>query len=101
VAIKESLGYLRGRTRASLVAQLRAGMTDAGLAIDAVPVYEDEASAVRAELTDRARLASRPGPGVLLVTCHANRAAVEGALDELGFGLVGPAGLRDLRAALA
>jgi cyanophycin synthetase len=100
VAIKETLPYLRGRTRESVVGEILAGMRDAGRHPRDVPIYEDEASAVRAELTDASRVAGGPRPGVLLVLCHAGRKEVVSALEELGFRLVMPAGLPALRGAL-
>jgi cyanophycin synthetase len=100
VAIKETLPYLRGRTRESVIGELLAGMVAAGRAPREVPVYEDEASAVRAELGDPSRAAGGPLPGVLLVLCHADRLAVVAVLDGLGFEIVRPAALPALRGAL-
>ena len=50
VAIKETLHYLRGRTRASVVGEILAGITAGGVKREAVPVYESETAALRAEL---------------------------------------------------
>jgi len=49
-----------------------------------VPVYEDEAGAVRGELTNPARLAGGGTPGVLVIMCHADREAVVATITELG-----------------
>jgi cyanophycin synthetase len=95
VAIKETLRYLRGRSRQSVVGEIRAGISDAvGRSLE-VPVYEDEPAAVRGELTAEGRPAAGSGPGVLLLMCHADRAGVEAALAELGFEPLAAASLAD------
>jgi cyanophycin synthetase len=88
VAIKETLRYLRGRSRQSAIGELQAGMRLGGLATPAsVPVYEDEPLAVRGELTTAGRLAADDDgtPRLLLAMCHADRQAVERQLASLGF----------------
>lgn len=85
VAIKETLRYLRGRSRDAVVGEIRAGIADAGGRPAEVPLYEDEAAAVHGELTIEGRLAAGSGPGVLLLMCHADRGRVEAVLAELGF----------------
>jgi cyanophycin synthetase len=85
VVIKESLHYLRGRTRAAVVGELRTGIREGGRDAAAVPVHETEVLAVRAELTDPARPLGDGRPGVLLVMTHEDRAGVAAALAELGF----------------
>jgi cyanophycin synthetase len=85
IAIKETLSYLRGRTRQSVIGEIRAGIAAAGRPAAGVPVYEDEAAATLGELTTAGRLAAGPGPGVLLVLCHAGRARVEAILEGLAF----------------
>jgi cyanophycin synthetase len=84
VSIKESLHYLRGRTRQSVIGELRHGLRDGGADPAAVPVHVDEASAVRAELTDPTRPLGDGRPGVLLVMTHEDRAGVAATLAELG-----------------
>ena len=56
VAIKETLDYLRGRTRESIVGELLAGVGSAGgrPADATVPVYESETAALQAELNGAA-----------------------------------------------
>jgi cyanophycin synthetase len=93
VAIKETLHYLRGRTRRSVVGELRAGMAEAGVTARDVPVHADEPTAVAAELTDPVRLAHGPLPGVLLLMCHEDRGAVVERLASLG---ARPADTRDV-----
>jgi cyanophycin synthetase len=88
VAIKEVRKYLRGRTRESLVGEILAGVVEAGIDSADVPVYPDERSAARGELTTPGRLASGPGPGVLLLMIQAERAGVESILLESGFSPV-------------
>ena len=92
VAIKETLNYLRGRTRESIVGELLAGIRSAGTAAGAaeVPVYETESAALRAELNGAggahsARTGARPdAPRVVVLMCHEQREAVFALLAELG-----------------
>ena len=98
VAIKETVGYLRGRSRESVVGELLAGVRDGGGRPGHVAVYEDEPLAVRGELTDTARVASGILPGVLVVMCHADRDGVVDVLRELGATPVSGADLAALRA---
>ena len=85
VAIKETLQYLRGRSRESIEGELRAGIAEGGIDPRSVPLYETEALAVRGELTDPDRAAASDRPGVLILMCHAERSEVRGVLVELGF----------------
>ncbi len=85
VAIKETLAYLRGRERGEVVERLREGIVEGGKDPAAVPVYESEPAALRAELTGRAAVeGARPGTRVVVLTCHEDRAGVYRLLDELG-----------------
>ncbi len=84
VAIKETLHYLRGRTRESMVGEFHEGIRGAGARRRDVVVYETEALAVRGELTDPGRLASGPLPGVLVIMCHAERDDVVATILDLG-----------------
>jgi cyanophycin synthetase len=86
VAIKETLNYLRGRSRQSLVGELLAGLREGGFNAADVPVYENEPLAVRGELTDSARYAAHDDdrPHWLIVLCHEDRPAVAATLAELG-----------------
>jgi len=85
VALKETIKYLRGRTRHSVIGELQAGLRDGGLRPADVPVYADEVSALRGELTDAGRMAGADdGRRVVLLMCHADRAGVERLLIELG-----------------
>lgn len=84
VAIKETLRYLRGRTRESMIGELQEGIRAGGVRPAEVPVYEDEAGSVRGELTDGSRLAGGGLPGVLVIMCHADRVAVVATILELG-----------------
>ena len=109
VAIKETLGYLRGQDRATMVAALRAGISEGAAAdgpgssaIDprAVPVYETEVEALRAELAAAAGPDERgrpDQPAVIALMCHEHRDDVYRLLAELGARAVdSPAGLREL-----
>ncbi|MFN8519793.1 MAG: Mur ligase family protein [Chloroflexota bacterium] len=85
VVIKEMLRYLRGRTRESVIGELRAGLAAGGVDARSVPVYEDEPSAIRALIASDGTLAGTGLPGVLLVLCHEDRAGVVATLADLGF----------------
>ena len=80
IAIKESLDYLRGRSRESVIGELRAGATGAGWRAD-IPVYESEAVALRGEL----ERPDAPEHEVIVLLCHADRAGVFALLRDQGF----------------
>jgi cyanophycin synthetase len=92
VAIKETLSYLRGRTRESIVGELLAGVRSAGTpsAAAPVPVYESETVALHAELNgaasaEAARTGTRPDTArIVVLMCHEQREAVFALLAELG-----------------
>jgi cyanophycin synthetase len=92
VAIKETLNYLRGRTRESIIGELLAGIRSAGTpASEApVPVYETETEALRAELNGAAaaeasRTGARPDAArIVVLMCHEQRDAVFALLSDLG-----------------
>ncbi len=85
VAIKETLSYLRGRTRASVVGELRAGIAAGGGDARHVTVYESETDAVEGEVDASGTLVGTGSPGVLVVMCHEDRAGVVATLRRLGF----------------
>jgi cyanophycin synthetase len=85
VIIKEMLQYLRGRTRASVIGELRAGLASGGMDPGGVPVATDERSAVQVALAPDGTVAGTGLPGVLLVLSHEDRAGVIALLAELGF----------------
>jgi cyanophycin synthetase len=96
VAIKESLTFLRGRTRADVIGVLRAGMVAAGVPASAIAVYENEPAAISGELTTPGRLAATDDGTLrlLVLMCHAQRDEVEAFLGESGFArLIDPAEL--------
>ena len=86
LAIKETLHYLRGRTRQSTIGELQAGMAEAGVKPATVPTYIDEPTAIRGELTNPDRMAGRDDglPHWLVVMVHEDRPAVTATLTELG-----------------
>jgi cyanophycin synthetase len=87
VAIKETRGYLRGRTEAAVVGELLAGVRAGGGVVADVPVYESETAALRAELNGRGTDAHGRGadaPRVIVLMCHEEREAVFHLLDQLG-----------------
>ena len=87
VAIKETRKYLRGRTGASVIGELRAGLTAGGMAAADVPVYETESAALRAELNGAGGNGQGRGaeaPRVIVLMCHEEREAVFELLRDLG-----------------
>jgi len=101
VAIKETLRYLRGRSRQAVIGEIRAGIRAAGVRHAEVPVYDDEPSALRGELTTDGRLAALDDgtPRVVLIMCHADVPGSERLLLELGaIPVEDPSELQALRA---
>lgn len=86
LAIKETLGYLRGRSRASVIGELEAGMREGGWTGD-IPVYESETAAIRGELAGGSLAEGRRPDAASVVTllCHEDRPGVFAVLAELGF----------------
>jgi cyanophycin synthetase len=85
VAIKETLKYLRGRSRESVVGEILAGVAAAGRSTADVPIYESETDALRSELARNGEGAARPdAPRVIVLMCHEERAEVFALLTELG-----------------
>jgi cyanophycin synthetase len=77
---KEMLHYLRGRTRESVLGEIRAGALEGGWEGD-IPVYGDEPEALGAEL-DRTETASQPE--VIFLLCHEDREGVYRLIAERG-----------------
>jgi cyanophycin synthetase len=92
VIIKEMLRYLRGRTRESLIGELRAGLASGGMDPRDVPVAPNEPSAVRMALDPDGTIAGTGLPGVLLVLSHEDRPGVVAVLEDLGFTPIADAG---------
>ena len=85
VAIKETLHYLRGRTRQSVIGELSAGLRESGVRLADVPIYGDEPSSLHAELTTAGRLAAQQdGAHWLLLMCHEDRPGVIAELEAQG-----------------
>jgi cyanophycin synthetase len=85
VAIKETLKYLRGRSRESIVGEIMAGIAASGRTTADVPVYESETVALRSELARNGEGAARPdAPRVIVLMCHEEREEVFALLAELG-----------------
>ncbi|MCI0343892.1 MAG: hypothetical protein L0221_00425, partial [Chloroflexi bacterium] len=78
--LKEMLHYLRGRTRESLLGEIRAGAVEGGWN-GAIPVHIDEPTALAAELD---RTANAEPPEVIVVLCHEDREGVYRLLAERG-----------------
>jgi cyanophycin synthetase len=79
VAIKETLKYLRGRSREAMVGEMLAGVKAAGRSPSEVPIYESETAALRGELAN-----GDGRPGVIVLMCHEERDEVFALLDRLG-----------------
>ncbi len=106
VAIKETPAYLRGRDRANVVDQIRAGIAAGGMDPVSVPVYAGEAEALERELGRSGAAASDDGRAdgarVVVLFCHAERDAVFDLLERLGARQVDVAtGLHQLAPRLA
>ncbi len=85
VAIKETLKYLRGRSRESIVGEILAGVASGGRAAADVPIYESETAALRSELARNGEGAAKPdSPRVIVLMCHEERDEVFALLEELG-----------------
>ena len=85
VVVKETLKYLRGRSRASMVGELMAGIREGGGSTADVPVYETETAALRAELNGAPGAHGRLEPGrVVVLMCHEDRDGVFALLESLG-----------------
>ncbi|MEO6350867.1 MAG: Mur ligase family protein [Candidatus Limnocylindrales bacterium] len=104
VAIKEGIHFLRGRSRASLVGELREGLKTANMAAADVPVYEDELEAIRGEITAEGRMAGTVDDTVrvVILMAHQLREEVASFLKSIGgVPLEGAAQFAELRAAIA
>jgi UDP-N-acetylmuramyl tripeptide synthase len=86
IAIKETLTYLRGRSRAGVIGEIRAGAVGAGWK-DEIPVYESEPAALRGEL-DLRETSEDHAPRIIALLCHEDRDGVFKLLDERGFQAV-------------
>ena len=85
VAVKETLKYLRGRSRESMIGELLAGVKSAGRSTSDVPVYETETEALRAEVTRNGAVLGRgESARVVVLMCHEEREEVFRLLTELG-----------------
>ena len=77
---KEMLHYLRGRTRESVLGEIRGGAAEGGWTGE-IPLYVDEPTAVSGEL-DRTEGSSKPE--VIVLLCHEDREGVYDVLAERG-----------------
>ena len=77
---KEMLHYLRGRTRESVLGEIRAGALEGGWTGE-IPVYGSEPEALGAEL-DRTEDALRPE--VIVLLCHEDREGVYDLISKRG-----------------
>jgi hypothetical protein len=75
---KEMLHYLRGRTRESVLGEIRGGAAEGGWTGE-IPLYIDEPTAVAAEL-DRTENATEPE--VIVLLCHEDRESVYELLER-------------------
>src|SRR6478672_985956 len=79
VVIKETLKYLRGRSREGVVGEMLAGVKAAGRSPSEVTVYETETAALRGELAN-----GDGRPRVIVLMCHEERDEVFELLGKLG-----------------
>jgi cyanophycin synthetase len=87
VVIKETLKYLRGRSRPAVVGELLAGVKAGGMGASDVPVYRSETAALKAELNGAVANGHGRGadsPRVIVLMCHEEREAVFDLLASLG-----------------
>jgi len=88
VAVKQASRHLRGRTPESLVGEFLTGIAAGGGDPAAVPIYESETAALRAEMNggaDSGTTGMRPDAArVIVLMCHSERDQVFDLLDELG-----------------
>jgi cyanophycin synthetase len=89
VAIKETLRYLRGRTRSSVVGEILAGISAGGVKRESVPIYETETDALKGELNGTGAAAGGNGarpdsPRVIVLMCHEDRDGVFEYLRSVG-----------------
>ena len=77
MAIKETLHYLRGRTREWVAGEILAGIVEGGKRRADVPIYESETKALRAVLAE-------PSPAVAVLMCHEERDEVFEMLRSMG-----------------
>jgi cyanophycin synthetase len=82
VAIKETLRYLRGRSREHVAGELLAGIREGGMDPSSVVVYGSETAALRGEVDGAG--GRRDGSGVVVLMCHEERDEVFALLAELG-----------------
>jgi cyanophycin synthetase len=81
---KEMLHYLRGRTRESVLGEIRGGAAEGGWTGE-IPLYVDEPTAVTGEL-DRTEGAAKPE--VIVLLCHEDREGVYAVLERRGLAPV-------------
>ena len=88
VAIKETLHYLRGRTRESVIGEILGGVMSAGVSREDVPIYVSETVALRTELAGGDAVlppGTKPDAArVIVIMCHEERAEVYRLIEELG-----------------
>jgi cyanophycin synthetase len=82
VAVKETLKYLRGRTRAHVVGELLAGIAEGDGRREDVVVYESETAALAGELDGPD--GRTDAPRVIVLMCHEERDAVLALLADRG-----------------
>jgi cyanophycin synthetase len=87
VVVKETRKYLRGRSAASVVGELMAGIRAGGRSTADVPVYESETDALAMELAGSAGADAsgrHDAPRVIVLMCHEEREEVFRLLTDLG-----------------
>ena len=85
IAIKETLRYLRGRSRESMVGELLAGVRAARFPTSEIPTYETETEALRGELARGGTPGTHEKTSrVIVLMCHEEREEVFKLLEQQG-----------------
>jgi cyanophycin synthetase len=87
IAVKETIKYLRGRSRESMIGELLAGVRAARFPTSDIPVYETETEALGAELAHGGTPVEGPSGGVarvVVLMCHEEREEVFRLLERMG-----------------
>ena len=95
VVLKETISYLRGRSRESILGEFRAGLAEAGVDPATVPVHESEAEALESVLAHGNGHGANE-PAVVALMCHEDRVGVQALLARLGARPVDAAELPEL-----
>jgi cyanophycin synthetase len=91
LALKETQRYLRGRSRESVIGEIRAGMAEAGVDVAAIPIFPDEPGALDAMLAGSDGIDAAALDAVVVLLCHEDREGVAEIIERLGGRPLDPA----------